>query len=151
MFTTLLLNFTFWYICSGYDTKFLIISGVISSILSYLIAKYLKLLAKLKTNFSLAKSIMYLLWLIKEMFISAYDVSKYILGIKKNTTKIITINTEGMSDIEKLALANSITLTPGTITISSDDDQLTIHLLDYEFEYALEKNIMLNKIKDIKC
>jgi len=39
-----------------------------------------------------------------------------------------------------MLLANSITLTPGTITVSLDDDEYTIHCLDASLAEGLENS-----------
>lgn len=43
---------------------------------------------------------------------------------------IVVIKTGLKSDIAKLLLANSITLTPGTFTLDVEDDKLLIHWID---------------------
>jgi multicomponent Na+:H+ antiporter subunit E len=63
---------------------------------------------------------------------------------------IVAVKTELKSDWKKLLLANSITLTPGTLTIDIKDDILYIHVIEYhegenkqlliqEFEEAISK------------
>ena len=43
---------------------------------------------------------------------------------------IVEIKTNLKSDIGRLFLANSITLTPGTLTVDIKDDRLYIHWID---------------------
>jgi len=43
---------------------------------------------------------------------------------------IVEIKTDMKSDIAKLGLANSITLTPGTLTMDVDGDRMFIHWID---------------------
>ncbi len=43
---------------------------------------------------------------------------------------IVHIKTSLRSDLGRLVLANSITLTPGTLTVDVEDDTLTIHWID---------------------
>ncbi len=43
---------------------------------------------------------------------------------------IVRVKTRMTSDIGKMAVANSITLTPGTLTLEVDDDTLYIHWID---------------------
>ena len=52
--------------------------------------------------------------------------------IKNINPRIFTYETVLTSDLAKMFLANSITLTPGTITISVVDNKLTIHALKEE-------------------
>ena len=48
----------------------------------------------------------------------------------KLTPTLVTFRTELKTDYGKFLLANSITLTPGTITVQVDGDRLTVHCLD---------------------
>lgn len=48
----------------------------------------------------------------------------------KLTPTLVTFRTDLKSDFGKFLLANSITLTPGTITVQVEEDRLTVHCLD---------------------
>ena len=52
---------------------------------------------------------------------------------------IVAIKTNLKSDQAKLFLANSITLTPGTLTVDIVDDTLYIHWIDVESEKPREQ------------
>ena len=57
-----------------------------------------------------------------------------------------TVKTNLKSRIGKMALANSITLTPGTITLSVRGDELTVHCLRPELAQGLEDTIFERKL-----
>ena len=46
------------------------------------------------------------------------------------TPTLVTFQTDLKTDFGKFLLANSITLTPGTITVQVEEDRLTVHCLD---------------------
>lgn len=46
------------------------------------------------------------------------------------TPTLVTFRTDLKTDYGKFLLANSITLTPGTITVQVEGDRLTVHCLD---------------------
>ncbi len=46
--------------------------------------------------------------------------------------------------------ANSITLTPGTVTVSIEGDELLVHSLSKETLQALEGDEMLNKLAELE-
>lgn len=48
----------------------------------------------------------------------------------KVTPTLVTFHTDLKTDFGRFLLANSITLTPGTITIRVEGDKLTVHCLD---------------------
>jgi len=51
------------------------------------------------------------------------------VGTGKVNPRIIYFRTRLRSDIARMVLANSITITPGTITLDLDDDHLIVHWL----------------------
>lgn len=53
---------------------------------------------------------------------------------------IVKIHTKLQSKTARVLLANSITLTPGTITVSLEGDELMVHCLDKSFSEGLEES-----------
>lgn len=51
---------------------------------------------------------------------------------------IVRIRTKLQSKTARVLLANSITLTPGTITVSLEEDELMVHCLDRSFSEGLQ-------------
>lgn len=85
--------------------------------------------------------ILYFAVLIKEIFKSNFHVAKIVLSPKLNISpSIVTINTKLKSELNKTILANSITLTPGTLTLDMYDDKLIVHCLDIESANGLVNN-----------
>ncbi|SKC88926.1 Na+/H+ antiporter subunit E [Maledivibacter halophilus] len=91
----------------------------------------------------------YLFLLIKEIIIANIQLAIIVLSRKiVISPNIIKFNTKLKSDFLKMILANSITLTPGTLTIEIDDDEFTVHcitkdqasdVIDSKFEKLLLK------------
>ncbi len=74
----------------------------------------------------------YILILIKNLIISNIQIAKRTLSKDmKLAPAIVGVKTELKSDWKKLLLANSITLTPGTLTLDIIDDTLFIHIIEY--------------------
>ena len=68
---------------------------------------------------------------IKELILANIDVAKRVIDPKLPINPgIVAIKTDLKQDYKKLILANSITLTPGTITMDVQDDTLFIHWID---------------------
>ncbi|MFP4373918.1 MAG: Na+/H+ antiporter subunit E [Spirochaetaceae bacterium] len=67
--------------------------------------------------------------LIFEMYVASFRVLWNILRGRINPG-VVHFRTRLSSDIARVALTNSITLTPGTITLDLDDDHLIVHWLD---------------------
>lgn len=53
------------------------------------------------------------------------------------------------NELGTVIYANSITLTPGTVTLSVEGGHLLVHSLDYDFMNALQEGEMDRKIKKV--
>jgi len=72
----------------------------------------------------------YFPWLMKEIFIANVNVARVILNPKLPISPVVThFRASQESDLGKTIYANSITLTPGTITTSIEGQDLEIHAL----------------------
>ncbi len=75
--------------------------------------------------------IIYLYTFLKALVLANWDVAKRVIDPKLPINPgIVAIKTNLKEDYKKLMLANSITLTPGTITMDVRDDTLFIHWID---------------------
>ncbi len=72
---------------------------------------------------------LYGLYLIFKMYQASFVVAWRVLTRSFNP-RVVHFRTRLKSDIARVALANSITLTPGTIVLALDDDHLIVHWLD---------------------
>jgi len=78
--------------------------------------------------------IIYLIILIKEIIIANFQVAGIVLSPKMNISpEVISFTTKLKSDFNKTILANSMTLTPGTITVLVENNTLTVHCLRKEY------------------
>ena len=75
----------------------------------------------------------YLVILTREIWFSAVTVAKLVFGpLERLRSGFIAIRMDAESDIEITTLANSITLTPGTITVHVEpaEHTIVIHAID---------------------
>lgn len=54
------------------------------------------------------------------------------------------------SPVSRVTLANSITLTPGTYTVSLEEDEYIIHALDLSFTEGVEDSIFVKQLKKLE-
>ena len=80
--------------------------------------------------------IIYFFVLLKEIFIANVKVIKLIFN-KKESPCIRHYRTALKTRAARAVLANSITLTPGTVTVQLVDDVLTVHCLTDEMAQSL--------------
>lgn len=72
----------------------------------------------------------YWLWLIKEVVVSNIAVARCVWqGSRSISPTVITVEASQKTDLGKVIYANSITLTPGTVSIDLNDNQITVHAL----------------------
>ncbi len=69
-------------------------------------------------------------WLLKEIVVANIDVARAILRSPMAIAPtVFTVTGSQTSELGRVIYANSITLTPGTVTIALEDDRLTVHAL----------------------
>ena len=129
---TFLIMFGFWILLSGKFDLFHLTLGVLSSGLVALLSTDIfmhdpKKADRLATAF---RFLCYIPWLIYQIVLSTIHVAMLALHPKmmdRIDPTIVTFKTRLKSNVAKVALANSITLTPGTITIRIVDDVFYVH------------------------
>jgi len=139
-FWTILL-FVLWMVLTS---NFQIFNIVVGMAVSFSIALlYTKLFIHKAFEFiSPVWFMIYLYVLLKNLIISNIQISKRILSKDMNLSPaIVAVKTNLESDWKKLLLANSITLTPGTLTLDIKDDMLFIHVIEYN-EDSNKENII---------
>lgn len=71
----------------------------------------------------------YVPWLIYQVVLANFHVAYLVLSPKGIDPKIVRFKTTLKSDFSMVTLANSITLTPGTITMDIIDGEFIVHAL----------------------
>ena len=131
LFWTVLL-FALWMVLTSNVQIFNIVVGLAVSFSIALL--YTKLFTHKAFEFiSPVWFMVYLYILLKNLILSNLQISKRILSKDmKLSPAIVAVKTDLESDWKKLLLANSITLTPGTLTLDIKDDMLFIHVIEYD-------------------
>lgn len=89
----------------------------------------------------------YLPWLFTRVIKSGLHVSKLILHpAMPIQPELIKHKTELSSNGELVVLGNSITLTPGTITVEVAPGELVVHAIDASSQQDLVKGLLDNKV-----
>lgn len=120
-----------WLLLSGHYDPLLIGLGAASILLTMVVAVRMKVTDREGHPIHLIfGGLLYWPWLVKEIVVANIDVAKAILGLTDAVRpSLFTIKASQRTDLGKIIYANSITLTPGTVTIGMTDDELTIHAL----------------------
>lgn len=76
------------------------------------------------------RSLFYWPWLVWEIVKSNYDIALVLIRPRMPIDlSVINVKASQKTDLGRVIFANSITLTPGTVTIALEDDLLTVHAL----------------------
>ena len=120
-----------WLLLSGHYNPLLLSLGFASVVMTLVVSARMNVVDREGHPVHLAlRGLLYWPWLIKEIVIANVDVAKAILGVTDDIRpSLFTIKASQQSDLGRTIYANSITLTPGTVTIGMDGDELTIHAL----------------------
>jgi multicomponent Na+:H+ antiporter subunit E len=77
-------------------------------------------------------SLGYLFWLLVEIARANWAVTKIVLSPNMAITQhLFSVPYTQKSDVAQVIFANSITLTPGTLTVETDLGYFLVHALDY--------------------
>jgi multicomponent Na+:H+ antiporter subunit E len=131
---TFLIMMGFWVLLSGKFDLFHLTLGVLSSALvSYLSADILMHDTGKKDRLAIAfRFLAYIPWLLYQIVLSTIHVSFLALHprmLDNIDPTIVTFKSRLQSNVARVALANSITLTPGTITIRVEGDIFYVHAI----------------------
>jgi multicomponent Na+:H+ antiporter subunit E len=93
------------------------------------------------------RALIYWPWLIKEIVIANIEVAKAITRTSMDIEPtVIRLKASQTSELGRVIYANSITLTPGTVTIGLEGEDLTVHALTRGSKEGLETGEMDRKV-----
>jgi multicomponent Na+:H+ antiporter subunit E len=150
---TAIAMFSFWILLSGEFTFILITSGIVAS----LIVAYLshdifigKPDIKVETR-RVLKFIKYLPWLVWKVILANFEIAYLVLHPKMLIDpQIIRFETGLKTDLGIVTLANSITLTPGTITVEANKEEFVVHAIWQKSVEGIIDGEMQRKVKEIE-
>lgn len=126
--------FGVWLLLSGQFSGLLLGLGMASTAVTVFLARRMDVANHKGHPVHLMwRFIFYFPWLMKEIFKANIDVAKAIIAPDLPISPtVLTIKASQRSDLGQVAYANSITLTPGTVTIGLDDAVLIVHALTHD-------------------
>lgn len=150
-----LLFLAVWLILNGKVTlEILILGVVISAVLFWFTCRYLDYsFRKEILLFHLVPLFIRYLWvLIKEIVKANVSVLKIIFSPELQPEPgFVYFDTNFRTGMAKMLLANSITLTPGTITVSVEGDRFCVHCLDQELAEGVEDSVFVELLKEMEA
>lgn len=148
------LFFLIWIIFNGQLTLEIAAFGIVIAGVIYLfICKFLDYSPR--NDIILCKRLFLLLHyvfvLVVEILKANGAVFRMIYSAKYNIEPaVVHFKTTLHSTFARVLLANSITLTPGTITVSLKDDEYVVHCLDKELAMGIDSSIFVKLLERIE-
>lgn len=142
----ILLLFVLWIVFNGKLTLEIALFGLVLCAALFLVA-YKALDYSFKTELKLyvvlPSLILYAFLLIWEIIKANVKAALLIFGERRKpvSPKICEFRTSLKTDFFRVLLSNSITLTPGTITVSLTDDVLVVHCLDSSMMEGIDSTV----------
>lgn len=138
----------FWLLNSGHNTTLMLSLGAISVALVLYMAHRMDVVDHESQPLHITLKLPgYYAWLTKEIILANLLVVKHIwLGNRTISPTLKTIKASQKTDIGKVIYANSITLTPGTVTVNLEGDQFMVHALVRESIEELEAGEMDRRV-----
>lgn len=126
--------FALWLLMSGIYKPIVVGLGLISTLLVLFIVKRMDREDGDQVQISLSpfKFIKYMIWLMVEIARANWTVTKAILARDmKIRQHLFRVPISQKTDLAQVIFANSITLTPGTITVETEGDHFLVHAVCY--------------------
>ncbi|HEX5802439.1 MAG TPA: Na+/H+ antiporter subunit E [Azospira sp.] len=145
--------YAFWLLLSGYFTGFLLSAGALSALAVIAFARRMAVIDREghPAHLGLPALLSYWPWLLKEIVKSAWDVSKRILAPSLPISPTLTRFVPGQkSDLGLVIHANSITLTPGTISVEVAAGDFLVHALTREGAAGLAGSEMDRRVSALE-
>lgn len=149
-----LIYFLLWIIFNGNFTLEICLLGlVIAAVLLAFSCKFM--------NYSLAKEwklyrnlflfLRYCRLLVKEIIKANMSAMHMILTQEEEIEPVlVSFHSDLKTQMGKALLANAITLTPGTITVTLEDAEYTVHCLDESMAEGIEENELTECIRQFE-
>lgn len=141
----------FWLLLSGYIQPLLLSFGAISVAIVLFVLKRMDAVDKEPMQIGSGhKVIGYLVWLLGQIISSSIYVTKLIWGSSNQISpSLVKIKTNHVPPKKQVLYANSITLTPGTLSVDLEGGEITVHALQKSSIEELKQGGMERKITAI--
>lgn len=146
--------FLTWIIFNGNITLEIVLFGVvISAAIFAFICNFMDYSLKKELLFYRKTPLFccYILILIQEIILANLTVFRMILTRKEVMEPVLVhIRTDLKQETSRVMLANAITLTPGTITVSLTENDLLVHCLDETLSEGIEESRLVTLLRKLE-
>ena len=146
------LLFLTWLLLSGIYTGLLLGFGVLSCLLVIAICRRMKIVdLEGHPNHLILGMMRYIPWLLWAIIKANIDVARRILHPRLPLSpRVIQVEASQKTHLGQVIYANSITLTPGTVTIETDEGTIDVHALTRETAEDVRSGGMDRRVTDME-
>ncbi len=141
-----------WVLLSGFFEPFLLSLGLLSCILVVLIALRMDVIDHESYPLHILPRLpFYVPWLLWEIVKANVSVAKLILHPKLPISPtVLHVRASQTTSTGRVMYANSITLTPGTVSMNLDEDQIQVHALTAGLAQDLQAGDMDRQVRRLE-
>ncbi len=146
--------FLIWVIFNGQFTlEIAAIGAVVAGLIYWFICRFLNYSPR--TDLLLGKKLFQMLYyvfaLIKEIIKANFTVIRMIMSSRYEIEPaVVRFKTDLKTTPARILLANSITLTPGTITVSLENDEYVVHCLDKSLAEGINSSVFVELLEKLE-
>lgn len=150
MFIALLI---LWLILGGVSVTSFVLGAAVSALITLFAARFMgysgaRTLGLLKKTGRAAR---YVLFLLGEIIAANLSVMKLIYRREEPEPLLVRFRAGLKGDTARVLVANSITLTPGTITVELEGDEMCVHALDRSLAEGIESCAFIERAKELEA
>ncbi len=144
--------FGVWLLWSGHFDALLVGFGLASTVAIVLIARRMRILDSEAVPLEITlRALRYAPWLAWEIVKSNLDVARRILDPRLPIDPcVVEVRAGQRRELARVVYANSITLTPGTVSVALEGDTIMVHALTREAAAALESGEMDRRVSAVE-
>jgi multicomponent Na+:H+ antiporter subunit E len=141
-----------WVLWSGFFKPLLLGLGVLSCVLTLYIVRRMGYFDKDTFVFHYdLRLLAFWAWLAREVVLSSLEVARVVLRRDmKVHPRVVKLDARDLGLVDQALLGNSITLTPGTLTLDVHQGRLLVHALTSAAAAALEEGEMQRRVRALR-
>jgi multicomponent Na+:H+ antiporter subunit E len=143
----------FWMLISGDFGLLNLALGLVSALLVVAITHRMDVVDQESRPYHLSARLpVYLAWLARKVIRSNLDVTRAIWTPGNSISPaVVRLRLSQQTALGKVIYANSITLTPGTVTLAIEGDEILVHALTHADAAALQTGEMDRNVRELEC
>ena len=144
--------FGLWLLLSGHFTPGLVLLGAVSALFVLVIALRMDVVDDEGHPARLGPRVfLYWPWLLWQIVRGNFEVARCIFSPRLSIQpRNLVLRASQKTDIGRVIYANSITLTPGTVTVEIEAGELLVHALTASAAQSLRKGGMDRRVSDLE-